>query len=535
MRRCLSILLILAATRTASSAPLADGAAVRFDVPAPVGIDWNLRLADVPFAAATDLSPCAGVSFELRCADRKVLTDVWLLFHSGRGYWRARVALPEKAGVWTSRTVLKRDVRLYHWDTHVSLFDVREEVSEAETPDWRRVGGLRLVVGFDPTLTSADATVEIRNVVSVAAGSADEREALKASAARHAATLAAVRAMPSRGGERRFLCTHMWGLDDDWERSCALAASNGITDIVPLVALEGYAYYGSKIETVSPLVAKRGDPLAACLKACRRHGLRCHPWRSCWTLGHSATEAYLAEMEGKGLLQVGFDGRRVDWFCPNNPANVRREVASLVELAHRGADGIMLDYFRFPSSNACFCATCRAAFGRHIGRAVSPWPAAVRTDAALAREWEAFRVATITDALKAVAEGVRRAAPGLELSSAVSAMPDWGRTDRGQDWEDWCRAGILDLVLPMDYCSHVKQLEMFLAAQKRAVAGTRTRLCPLIAFACGGIPFLDPDELGRQIGAVRAAGVKDWGFFRLEEYAPAALEMLRQGPLKESR
>ena len=63
-----------------------------------------------------------------------------------------------------------------------------------------------------------------------------------------------------------------------------------------------------------------------------------------------------------------------------------------------------------------------------------------------------------------------------------------------------------------------------LPALQEAVAGTRTKLSPMIAFASGDIPFVEPAELAREIEVLRKNGIRDLAFFRLQEYAPQCLE-----------
>ena len=99
-----------------------------------------------------------------------------------------------------------------------------------------------------------------------------------------------------------------------------------------------------------------------------------------------------------------------------------------------------------------------------------------------------------------------------------------GAIGRGQDWPRWCRAGGLDVLYPMCYYSTAKMLARDLPALQEAVAGTRTKLSPMIAFASGDIPFAEPAELAREIEVLRKHGIRDLAFFRLQEYAPRCLE-----------
>ena len=240
----------------------------------------------------------------------------------------------------------------------------------------------------------------------------------------------------------------------------------------------------------------------------------------------------MKEVRAEGRLQVAFDGTVGNWFCPTHPANVQREIDGFMELANLGANGIMLDYFRYPDENYCFCPRCRARFEKTIGRTVAKWPADVRNDADLAKRWSAFRRDVMTDVLRTIRAELRRRAPKLELSSAVAATVE-GADARGQDWPQWCREGLLDRLFPMCYNSTSKLLRRDLETLTGIVGKTQTKLTPMTCFACGDIPFLSLEEICRQIDTVRGFGLSDLAFFRLTEYAPYVLKALRSGPLKD--
>ena len=148
---------------------------------------------------------------------------------------------------------------------------------------------------------------------------------------------------------------------------------------------------------------------------------------------------------------------------------------------------------------------------------------AMSFDKTLAEEWSRFRCDTLSEVFGVVSWKVKAAAPGIEMSAAVSATVK-GALDRGQDWPRWCRDGGVDVLYPMCYYSTSKMLARDLPALEKAVAGTSTRLSPMIAFACGDVPFVEPDEFARQIETLRKEGIRDLAFFRLQEYAPTCLD-----------
>lgn len=471
----------------------------------------NLRRFNVVLEQPMDLGSANGVAFELKCMDPGVVEDVWLLFKTGAGYYRAPAPKPKAAGVWTSTEVAKADVRMYHWDAHVSLWEKVERPAEKDLPDWSRVEAFQVVVAIDIDATSKDASVAARGFRPVTGSVAPRPPVLPE------------RRIGRLSGERRLLCTHVWGVDHDWRKTCRDLVKYGITDISPLLAHGGYAYYRTRFGVEHPLVAKYGDALRLSVEACHQYGMKCHPRRSCWSLGITASHDVLERFRKEGRLQIDVNGKDGTWLCPTHPANLQREVDGMVELAEAGADGIMIDFFRYPNADFCFCGRCRAKFEERLGRRVEPWPKSVREDAALAKAWSRFRCDVMSEAFAEVSKRIKAAAPRLELSAAVSATVK-GAEDRGQDWPRWCRDGGLDVLYPMCYYSTEKMLRRDLAGLKAAVAGTRTKLVPIIAFASGDIPIVEPAVFVRQVETVRAAGIKDIAFFRLHEYAPTCLD-----------
>ena len=488
---------------------------------------------DFPLERPLDLSAAAGVSFRLKCASVEGMTDCWLLFKSGDGFWRARTDVPAKGGEWTDAVVLRDDVRLYHWRRHISSFEVKEHVASEDVPDWRRVTGFQVSVALGPGgPPPADDAVAAVGFEPVVESSPRVAEARTHRAAREREMLSRVRTLRPVAGECRFMFARVRGLGNDWDASCRLLAAHGVTDVVPLVSSDGYAYYETKLEPVSPLVRRDGDALRDCLKACRKHGLKYHPWRICWTLNYTAPEEIVAAMRRAGRLQRTFDGGELKWLCPSHPENVRREVECAVELAQRGVDGILLDHFRFDDETVCFCDRCRAGFERTLGWTVANWPRDVRADAGLARKWNAHRADILTGILRTIRLRIRTVAPKVELFACPGSTAAW-KEECAQDWPRWCREDLVDRVFTMSYFPSAERLRGALDEQCALLGNDRRKLCPLVAFACGKVPFVDPDVMCDEIREVRATGARDIGFFCLTEYAPYMLKCLREGPLAD--
>ena len=172
-------------------------------------------------------------------------------------------------------------------------------------------------------------------------------------------------------------------------------------------------------------------------------------------------------MKKAGRVQVTFDGQvKERWLCPSNPENQELEIRSMVEVARRyPVDGLHFDYIRYPGGNCCFCPGCRRRFEAKIGHRVADWPADIRKDPALEKQWLDFRRDNITHVVSEVAKQARAARPGIKISAAVFRNWPVDRDGVGQDWKLWCDRGWLDAVCPMDYTPSNTTFENMIRAQ----------------------------------------------------------------------
>jgi uncharacterized lipoprotein YddW (UPF0748 family) len=204
---------------------------------------------------------------------------------------------------------------------------------------------------------------------------------------------------------------------------------------------------------VAPEVAEKGDQIALCAAACRRHGVECHVWKVNWNMSHRAPGPFAEQMRSEKRTQVGFDGKsHPRWLCPSHPENQKLEIESMVEVATKyDVAGVHFDYIRYPGPSYCFCGGCRQRFEQAIGRRVAKWPADCRNDDTVRQRWLDWRRSHITKIVATVAERVRKAKPKVKLSAAVFRNWPVDRDKVGQDWRLWCERGYLDFVCPMDY------------------------------------------------------------------------------------
>jgi len=267
---------------------------------------------------------------------------------------------------------------------------------------------------------------------------------------------------PQPGEHRALWCHSAFGpAGMEWDEAIRILAENGFTAILPNMLWGGVAFYESNVLPVAPDVKEKGDQIAKCLAACKKHGLECHVWKVNWNMGWRTPKEFAQRMKQEGRTQVGFRGRPQDrWLCPSHPENQRLEIESMVEVATKyDVHGVHFDYIRYPGREHCFCAGCRERFEKHIGRKIANWPRDLRQDADLNQRWLDFRRSHITGVVEAVARRLRKERPTCKISAAVFRNWPADRDNVGQDWKVWCDRGYLDFVCPMDYTPHDLEFE----------------------------------------------------------------------------
>ena len=318
---------------------------------------------------------------------------------------------------------------------------------------------------------------------------------------------------PQAGEHRAWWCHSAFGVAGmTWDEAIKTLADNGFTAILPNMLWGGTAYYTSKILPVAPEVADKGDQIALCLAACKKHGVQCHVWKVNWNMSHRAPKDFAERMAREGRTQVTFDGRpERRWLCPSHPDNQRLEIDSMVEVAtNYQVHGIHFDYIRYPGPQGCYCPGCQARFEKLIGRKLGNWPADLRRDKALEAKWLDFRRTNITTVVATVHERVRKLGRPVKVSAAVFRNWPIDRDKVGQDWKLWCDRGYLDFVCPMDYTPNNVQFETMIT-QQRAWTG-KVPCYPGIGLSVWG-PARDVVKLIEQIKITRRLGTGGFTIF----------------------
>jgi uncharacterized lipoprotein YddW (UPF0748 family) len=303
-------------------------------------------------------------------------------------------------------------------------------------------------------------------------------------------------------------------------------AEAGFDAVIPCVKNpDGYADWASRVAKVRPVFAD-WDPLATLCEEASRVGLQVHAWCCVFPEGDGsnlleAHPEYVArDPQGREVVAPPYSIR---WACSSRPEVQAYELSLSQELLDNyDLAAVHLDYIRYchPANGypSCYCDYCRGAFRAAHGAD----PVEIDQAHALYAEWIAWRVAQITRFVEQLRE--RANAAGKQVTAAV--FPDypncvWGI---GQDWEDWAKRGLVDVLMPMNYTMSIP------IAAKRA----RNHRCAVN----GAVPLweglwnreaMTTQTLADQVNAVLtegAQGVTIFEYFGLSDEDLAALAEL---------
>ena len=296
-----------------------------------------------------------------------------------------------------------------------------------------------------------------------------------------------------------------------WEESMQNLADSGFNAVVPNMLWGGVALYESDYLPHHPVVAERGDQIAECVEAAKRHGIEVHVWKVNWRPGHAAPAEFIQQMREEERLQRSFGGEEMEWLCPSDPRNLELELNTMVEVAQNyDVDGVHFDYIRYPGPQSCFCDGCHERFERDTGFTVENWPEDLRTDE-FEDAWTQWRCDQISALVEATAREVRAIKPHVKISAAVFQNYPGTRVSIGQDWLHWVEQGWLDFLCPMNYTNYDGTYATTVTRQVQQVAG-RIPLYPGIG-ASSSNSTLSVDRVAGQAQIARTLGADGFIIF----------------------
>ncbi len=275
----------------------------------------------------------------------------------------------------------------------------------------------------------------------------------------------------------------------------ARAADAGFNTLLVQVRGRGDAYYSGGIEPRAEGIRDQPafDPLALTVREAKARGIEVHAWinvhlissasvisRDPTHLVNERPELLAVPRElARELYDVDPASRRyIDrlvehalanrgtveglYSSPSAPEVKERVYAIATDLVERyEIDGIHLDYVRYPSQAFDYSRSATDRFGAWIDGRITDDRRA-ETAAALERNplalveafpdaWAEFQRNQITDLVERIYVGVKRRRPEVLVSAAVFPNARESSIYQYQDWEEWLRRGIVDVVAPMAY------------------------------------------------------------------------------------
>jgi len=302
------------------------------------------------------------------------------------------------------------------------------------------------------------------------------------------------------------------------ERLGALRAA-GISAYIPFVLSHGKACFESET-----LGRPERDLLAPVMEAARELEMEVHPIVGFGALGVAGGRVYSPGEDAEDVPEWA-----ASWACASwgeNHEIVVRVATDLVE--DYSPDGIHLDYARYPnasvlSQHPCACERCQAARARWLGKpTLDADDLAIPGIAYKELQMRGEFVRSLVESLRALADG-----HNILVSAATRARYYRDALYEGQDWAEWCRDGLLDVVCPMSYNPCFGRFARFLDQHRALVADTATQWLAGIGRR-SSLGELSPEEMARQIRYAETAGADGVCIFHARALGDEDLSLLME-------
>ena len=328
------------------------------------------------------------------------------------------------------------------------------------------------------------------------------------------------------------------------ESVVAAAKANGFNTLLVQVRGRGDAYYQQGLEPRPAALESRPDfdPLLVTIQRAHDAGLQVHAWINVnliasvtelpasrdhviyrhpeWlmvprTLGEDLASVDPRSPEYLGRLARYVRGQPAEleglYLSPMSDGAAAYTVSVVRDIAQRYAvDGVHLDYIRYPTDEFDYGREALEGFRRDVITDLTPAEQS-RYDVRLPREpllytqafperWRRFRTSRLTTLVASLKDAVKSARPSATVSAAVQPDAVEALTRRFQDWREWLRRDLIDVICPMVYTTDAT-LFASQVAQAREMAGRH----PL--WAGIGAYRLSSDQILNNIETARRAGV----------------------------
>jgi uncharacterized lipoprotein YddW (UPF0748 family) len=296
------------------------------------------------------------------------------------------------------------------------------------------------------------------------------------------------------------------------------AKENGFTDLIVQVRGRGDAYYESSIEPRAEALTRQPadfDPLALTIEEAHREGIKVHAWINIYLVADLeslptsrdhpifrhpewvmvprgiATELYDVQPDRGAYLDRIIEFSRLNhneleglFVSPAHPGvkdnlyNIWMDIATRYEV-----DGLHFDYVRYPNPQYDYSRVSIDRFRQEIEKKLTPSErrallAQFRRDPLLyirrfPAAYSEFQRAQVTELVSRIYSGVKSVKPNAIISAAVFANQEDAARSRFQDWKEWLRMGLLDVVCPMAYTPDTEDFRKQLITAMNLASGKR--------------------------------------------------------------
>jgi uncharacterized lipoprotein YddW (UPF0748 family) len=300
----------------------------------------------------------------------------------------------------------------------------------------------------------------------------------------------------------------------------------GFNTLFVQVRGRGDALYNSTLEPRSTELAKEPlsfDPLATVIADAHEQGIQVHAWLNTFYVWSSPTlpvspihvvnshrDWLVRDASGNTPLTPS-DATEGAFLSPaNEQARQFIHDVFMEVVRNYDIDGIHFDYVRYPSEYYDYSPAALTGFSGYINQLFPDAPIKPNTTVdplayvhAYPDQWASWRRDQVTELVRSISVDTKAIKPWVVVSAAVFANAQDAYDSRGQDWKDWLKEGIIDVVIPMAY-NNSSALVGSQLKDAEDTAHQYGRYC----YAGIGSWHITPDSTIEKIKIARELGVK---------------------------
>lgn len=277
----------------------------------------------------------------------------------------------------------------------------------------------------------------------------------------------------------------------------------GISIYYPFACLYGNGCYPSKF--VNRVTQE--DLLKKIIEAASEYNIEVHPIVAFASLGAHQSKPY----KGYGAPDGRASGHAA---CPSQECNRKLILDIMLEIIQNyKIRGIHMDYMRYPNFSyslkfPCECDACRA-YRR------SWWGEEVFTGEDMKDPGKLYKELTMrAEFIKGFVKEIRKLTKSEDLQLSMAARENYSRfaLTEGQDWVEWSKEGLVDVISPMSYSPDFDQFKAFVDEHIRLLKnGKATYFAGIGRKSDNG--EMSPHEMIRQLQYASENGVKGCTIF----------------------